>query len=142
MQPEDQTHVGIDVSKDDLDACKLAGSSKQTRRFRNSSAGHRQLIQWIGKGPAKVCMEASGRYGLDAALALCESEGLELMVANPRAIKSFREASMRRSKTDAIDAEVIAEYAHRMPFEAWEPPEEAARELRASCAPSRGASRH
>lgn len=134
QQPEDRTHVGIDVSKDDLDACKLCGSSsgdKQTRRFKNTSAGHRQLIQWIGEGPAKVCMEASGRYGLDAALALCESEGLELMVANPRAIKNFREASMRRSKTDAIDAEVIVEYARRMPFEAWEPPEEATRELRA-----------
>lgn len=38
---------------------------------------------------------------------------------------------MHRSKTDALDAEVLCNYARRMPFEAWEPPEEAYRELQA-----------
>lgn len=37
---------------------------------------------------------------------------------------------MRRSKTDALDAEVLC-VLQRMPFEPWEPPEEPARELRA-----------
>jgi transposase len=130
MQQSPQSYLGIDISKDHLDTCRLANGRKQRRRFPNASAGHQQLIAWARRG-ARVCVEASGRYGLDIALALSEADGTEVMVANPRAIKNFREASMRRSKTDALDAEVLCDYARRMPFEAWEPPEEAVRELRA-----------
>ena len=123
--------VGIDISKDYLDAYHIPDNHHRRRRFNNDSEGHQRLINWIGEDPARVCVEASGRYSLDVAIALCQADGLEVMVANLRAIKNFREASMRRSKTDAIDAKVIAEYAQRMPFNAWEPPEEANRELRA-----------
>ena len=123
-------YLGIDISKDSLDTCRLVGDRQQKRRFKNTPTGHQRLIAWMHNS-TRVCMEASGRYGLDIALALFEAEGVEVMVANPRAIKNFREASMRRSKTDALDAEVLCDYAQRMPFEPWEPPEEAARELRA-----------
>ncbi len=123
-------YLGIDISKDHLDACRLAGGRKQRRRFKNTPAGHRRLVAWTD-APARVCLEASGRYGLDVALALFEAEGTQVMVANPRAIKNFREASMRRSKTDALDADVLCEYAKRMPFEVWTPPDEATRELQA-----------
>ena len=62
QQAEDLAHVCIDIGKDTLDACKLAGSSgKQMRHFKNSPTGHQKLTQWIGEEPAKVCMEASGR---------------------------------------------------------------------------------
>ena len=39
--------------------------------------------------------------------------------------------SLRRSKTDAADAQVLAEYARRMPFQPWQPPSVAALQLRA-----------
>ena len=97
-------YLGIDISKDHLDACRLAEGRKQTRRFNNTPAGHRRLVAWID-APVRVCMEASGRYGLDLALALAEAGGVQVMVANPRAVKNFREASMRRLKTDALDAD-------------------------------------
>ena len=131
MQQSPERFVGIDISKDYLDACCRGQSRSRRRRFRNTPTGHRALLRWIGKAPARACVEASGRYGLDIALALSAAESTQVMVANPRAAGNFREASMRRSKTDALDADVLCEYAQRMPFEPWEPPEEAVRELRA-----------
>ena len=69
MQPHegDQptiTPVGIDVSKDHLDAFYRTrrGRKEQARkgRFANTPEGHRALIAWIGVGPARACLEASG----------------------------------------------------------------------------------
>lgn len=88
-------YLGIDISKDHLDACRIVSDQQQSRRFNNTSAGHRRLVAWID-APARVCIEASGRYGLDLALALHKAENVEVMVANPRAVKNFREASMPR----------------------------------------------
>ncbi len=68
---------------------------------------------------------------------LCEADDTEVMVANPKALRGFAKAQMRRTKTtgrtktDAVDAAVIADYARRMSFSPWEPPPEATRELRA-----------
>jgi transposase len=45
------------------------------------------------------------------------------MVANPRAVANFAKAYLQRSKTDPLDAEVLLEFARRMPFTAWVPPE-------------------
>jgi transposase len=44
------------------------------------------------------------------------------MVINPKAAHNFSKALMTRSKTDAIDAENLAIYAERMPFEACKRP--------------------
>ena len=40
-------------------------------------------------------------------------------------------ATLCRSKSDPADAQVLAEYARRMPFQPWHPPQAAALELRA-----------
>jgi transposase len=72
----------------------------------------------------RVCMEATGLYGLDVALALSAQEGIELMVANPRAVRHFAKASMQRSKNDQLDAVVLGEFATRMKFKAWARPDE------------------
>lgn len=41
------------------------------------------------------------------------------MVANPRAVRRFAQALMKRSKNDLIDADVLVEFAQRMPFQRW-----------------------
>ncbi|HMB90612.1 MAG TPA: IS110 family transposase [Rhodothermales bacterium] len=66
---------------------------------------------------------------LDLALALHEAERVEIMVANPRALKDYRRAHMQRSKTDKVDATIICDYARRMPFVRWQPPSEEVLEL-------------
>jgi transposase len=64
-------------------------------------------------------------------LALHRAKRVEVMVANPRAISQFAGAYLRRSKTDALDANVIVEFSIRMPFESWKPPEAHCFDLRA-----------
>jgi len=127
--------VGIDVS-----ACTLVVAlerdhqpGRQRREFLNTAVGHEGLIQWLSKSATavQVCIEATGLYSLDLALALHRAEGIEVMVANPRAIADFAKALLQRSKTDQLDAEVMLEFARRMPFVAWQPPSSPQLDLRA-----------
>jgi len=69
----------------------------------------------------RVTLEATGVYSLDLSLALVAAEGIELAVLNPKVAHRFGQ-TLRRSKTDAADAEMLAEYGRRMPFTAWCPP--------------------
>ena len=77
-----------------------------------------------------MVVEASGIYSVDLSLALDSAAGIEVMVANPRALKDYRRATMERSKTDKVDAGVICDYAYRMPFRAWQRPSGDVVELR------------
>jgi transposase len=129
-----QTEAGIDVSKDVLDvAVRRDGAREETARFANEATGHRKLVSWLTKRghTARVVLEATGTYSLDVALALHHGRGIEVMVANPRAIKQFAGALMQRSKTDLTAAVALREYATRMPFVAWSPPAAPVLELRA-----------
>lgn len=120
-----QTEVGIDVSKDVLDvAAGRDGKPLETARFDNDAGGHRKLVSWLTKRgrTARVVLESTGTYSLDVALALQRARGIEVMVANPRAVKQFAGALMQRSKTDLTAATALHEYAARMPFVTWVPP--------------------
>ena len=131
-------YAGCDISADWVDlACGLGpqllrNAPATHRRFANTAAGHCQLISYLRKSGAliRVVVEASGIYSLDFALALHEADGVEIMLVNPRAAKDYRRAQMHRSKSDELDAAVLCDYALRMPFVVWQPPEEAAIELR------------
>jgi len=120
--------VGIDVSAKKLD---FAGDSQV--EFENTPAGHKQILKRLTRNGtrARVCMEATGNYGFDLALALDRAEGVEVMLVNPRAAHHFAQAMMERSKTDAVDARVLQEFAQRMEFVPWTPPTKQQLELRA-----------
>jgi transposase len=53
------------------------------------------------------------------------------MVVNPKASKNFSGALMTRSKTDSVDAAVLALYAEKMEFVPWQMPDIKVLELRA-----------
>jgi transposase len=74
-------------------------------------------------------LEATGIYSLDLAFALDAAEGIEVAVLNSKVASRFAQ-TIRRSKTDAADAEVLAEYTHRMPFTAWIAPSSNSMRLR------------
>ncbi len=123
---------GIDVSAAQL-VVALEGESGSWRQrsFANRASGHQALIGWLQKTGARVrvCLEATGRYSLDLALALHAAAGIEVAVLNPKLVHGFA-ATLCRSKTDPADAQVLAEYARRMSFQPWHPPGAAALELR------------
>lgn len=62
---------GIDVSAKELVVVLVSGAV-QRRAFANRSRGHRLLIGWLQSHarPVRVCLEATGLYSLDLALAL------------------------------------------------------------------------
>ncbi len=115
-------HAGIDVSARSL-AVRVEGRAALLE-FSNDARGHRALVRRLThKGrQARVCLEASGIYGLDLALALHAHPRIEVMVVNPRVLQRFAEAYLQRSKTDALDATSILEFVRRMDFVPWQPP--------------------
>ena len=115
----DYTHAGIDVSAKTLQVA-LEGSEFEVE---NTSEGHQQLVNQARCGQTvRFCMESTGVYGLDLAVALEKAEGIEVMVVNPRVARHFAEALTQRSKTDPVDARMLREFAKRMEFTPWEPP--------------------
>ncbi len=128
------TQVGVDVDSEELVCAMQRAEQRQPlATFANTAAGHKKFIRWATKGarPARVCLEATGIYSLEFALALHHAKNVEVMVVNPRAIKDFSRACMQRAKTDAVDAGGILEYLERMPFTAWQPPAPEILELQA-----------
>jgi len=122
---------GIDVSAQKLAVAVHEQDQPFDRReFDNDAAGHKALIAWLGKrkARARVSLEATGIYSLD--LALDKAEGIEVAMLNPKLVNRFAE-TLRRSKTDAADAEALAEYSRRMPFVAWSAPARNGLQLRA-----------
>ena len=130
-QPETEW-CGIDVSARELVVAVTDGRGWQQRTFSNRPAGHGALIGWLQSqaSTVRVCLEATGMYSLDVALALHAANAILVAVLNPKMVSRFAE-TLRRSKTDAADAQVLAEYARRMPFTRWCPPTMAALQLRA-----------
>lgn len=130
---QQQTGIGcgIDVSARELVVAWRSEQQLEQRTFPNRPQGHRALLAWLRRrgGQPRICLEATGIYSLDIALALAAA-GMAVAVLNPRAVSRFAE-TLRRSKTDAADAQVLAEYARRMPFQPWQPPRPAALQLRA-----------
>ncbi len=115
---------GIEVgAKELVVSLQREGRRMALKTFDNNPQGHQAILRYLRRvgRSVRVCLESTGVYGLDLALALARA-GLEVMVANPRAVRHFATAMMQRSKNDRLDAVVLLEFALRMPFRAWVPP--------------------
>lgn len=126
--------LGIDVSKAKLDgALRLPNGKYKTKIVANTLAGFQELQTWLGKqttGPVRVCLEATGVYWEAVAEFLADA-GFPIAVVNPAQIKAHGSALGARTKTDAVDARLIADFGARHEFIPWQPPPPAERELRA-----------
>ena len=126
--------AGIDVG-----AKRLAVAVEDARGARvefevdNTPTGHRAIGRALRKAgrTSQVCLEATGVYHLDLTYALHAMTGVAIMVVNPRRAKDFARATMRRAKTDRVDARVLLEFCQRMAFQAWAPPPPAVRGVQA-----------
>jgi transposase len=81
-------------------------------------------------GHVHACLEATGTYGEPLALFLHEA-GQRVSVINPAAIKAFARSRLSRTKTDKVDAELIARFCQAQGPPAWSPPPAEVRELQA-----------
>ena len=99
--------VGIDVSKDRLDGHVCP--SGQAFALARDSKGLEQLVGDLrALGPALIVLEATGGFELTVAAALAGA-GLPLAIVNPRQIRDFARATGRLAKTNALDAQIIAQ---------------------------------
>jgi transposase len=120
----DRVTLGIDIAKASYQVCvRRADGKRRHKSFRNTAAGHAALVAWLGAQAAPAvhaCLEATGMYGEAVATALVEA-GHAVSVVNPAAVKAFAQSQLRRTKTDAVDAEVLADFcvAHQPPL--WTP---------------------
>jgi transposase len=126
--------VGIDIAKDKFDVCLLNEAGKaQQATFANSKQGINQLHHWLKKQGAKqaqVCLEATGIYG-DLVAETLYSRKYQVSVVNPARIKAYADSQMRRNKTDALDAALIADFCRTQQPDLWTPPPPELKELRA-----------
>lgn len=116
--------IGIDVSAAKLDVAYLNGTQPaELHQFDQSAEGHRKLSKFAKKRRVQaIVLEATGIYFLDAAMALHDA-GLPVSVINPRSAHHFARVLLERTKTDRIDAVILAEYARRMDLTPWQAPD-------------------
>ena len=109
--------VGIDVSKETLDAQVLAPDAPDaacTFSVPNSAAGVDGLRQKLDPYAVQlVVVESTGGYERRAAIELLTA-GVAVAVVNPTRVRRFAEALGTLAKTDRIDARVLAEFAMRL----------------------------
>ena len=127
-------YLGLDVAKVKLDAALLLPDGKfKHRTVANTPDGFAELQHWLsqhGAEAATVCMEATGTYWEAAAEHLAEAGGT-VCVVNPAQIKAYATSKAVRTKTDRVDARVIADFARAMRPAPWQPPSDSERQLRA-----------
>jgi transposase len=99
--------VGIDVSKAVLDV--HVHPTGEVLRFGNDEAGVAELVARLSRleGVLGIGIEASGRYER-LAVAELAAGGLPVVVLNPAQVRHYAQAIGLRSKTDPIDARLIA----------------------------------
>ncbi len=124
--------LGIDVSKEDFHACLLQATGHAKKSFGNGAAGYQQLLKWLkNRGCTEVhaCMEATGAYWLGLASALHRAAA-RVSVVNPSRTAMFARSQLRRTKTDRVDAEMIAQFCKTQTPSSWSPPAPETLELR------------
>ncbi len=100
--------VGIDVSQSQLDVAVRPGA-----RFSapNDEHGLATVVAQLHRlAPVLIVLEATGGLEVPLAGALA-ADGLPVVVVNPRQVRDFARATGQLAKTDALDAQVLAQFA-------------------------------
>lgn len=131
--------LGLDVGKRELYVCLHDASTSPpvvlARRgpVANTAAGLDQLTSWVDRkamGKAvHVVMEATNVYWERPAHHFYRLNSL-VSVVNPAQIKYFARSVLRRGKTDAMDADIIARYGVVTQPSGWTPPGQGLVELK------------
>ena len=108
MSKEQESFVGIDVSKGTLEvAIRPSGSRWTVQNDENGIQG--LVVRLQAERPCLVVLEATGGLQVPVVAALAAVK-LPVVVVNPRQVRDFAKATGRLAKTDAIDADVIAHF--------------------------------
>jgi transposase len=130
-----QLYIGIDIAADSFAAHWQNQDQSQigSGTFKQNEAAyqslHRQLSSLADPTECLVVLEATGNYWLSLALFLHE-QGYALSVINPVRARRFAQMQLRHTKTDAVDARLLCDFAQMVSPELWTPPPEVCHQLR------------
>lgn len=127
-----KTTLGIDISKQKFDVALLRENKLKHKKFSNNLKGYNALLAWLQQQPVSnvpVCMEATGIYG-EALAEFLYDAGLAVSVVNPARVKGFAQSEQLRTKTDKVDAGVIARFCAALEPNLWQPQPREIRQLR------------
>lgn len=120
-------YVGIDVSLKTLSVAwgESARAIGRAQTYPQTHAGYAALqraLRQTGVAPAAVVvvLEATSTYWMQLAVALWRA-GYAVCVVNPKQAHHFRLACQQQTKTDAIDAQVLARLAASQALPRWQP---------------------
>ncbi len=119
---ENALYVGIDVSQEHLDAAVVdcrGNLIRAAQRYENTGPGFTRLwaeTQALGRAPSRqpvaYALEASGIYHLGV-LDFLLGRGARTWAFNPLLLQGEKQSRVRKTKTDALDAELIAQFARK-----------------------------
>ena len=109
MERVSEVFVGIDVSKDFVDV--FIHPDDEHHHVLMRPADLVMLSQRLqARGPALVTLEATGGYERGI-VRLLREYGVPVVVLNPRQVRDFGRSTGLLSKTDRLDARLLADYA-------------------------------
>ncbi len=123
--------LGIDISKASFDGYLINEGKTNHKKFSNDTLGFKELVKWLTQNKVKqvhVSMEATGRY-YEALAEFLYSKKHIVSVINPAKIRGFAKSELARSKTDKLDAALIARFCEQKRPPSWQPTPEEIREV-------------
>lgn len=134
--PGYQLFVGIDIAATSFTAVWSASPHPDQRpaTFAQTPDGFAALQQAltvtaIAPRATLVVLEATGSYWVALAVTL-HAAGYQISVINPAHIHNYAKSLPRRSKTDALDAQLLRQFAQERQPPPWTPPPAIYHELR------------
>jgi len=126
--------LGIDIAKAKFTAALLRPDGKiRHKSCANTPTGFADLAAWLQRQQVTrvhATLEATGTYGEALAIWLHDA-GHVVSVVNPSIIHAYARTQLARSKTDRIDAELIARFTASHQPAPWTPPAVEIRQLQA-----------
>lgn len=118
-------YVGIDIAAATFTAAWQAPTGWQHTTFEQRRTDYGRLVHQVARtAPAEhtlVVMEATGTYWLALAGFLHEA-GFGVSVINPSQARLFARLEMQQTKTDRMDAYLLAEFGRQRQPAPWTPP--------------------
>ncbi|MCB1237171.1 MAG: IS110 family transposase, partial [Verrucomicrobiae bacterium] len=125
--------LGIDVAKKTFQAALKLGARYAQRGFSNNQGGFAQLRRWLERhadaSQIHATLEATGVHHLELAVDL-HGYLKSVSVVNPRCPKAFAQSQLRRSKSDPVDARILADFTEALKPKPWRAPSQQERELK------------
>lgn len=120
-----EASLGIDIAKAKFAVALLTADGKvRHKSCVNTPAGFTDLGTWLHRqrvARVHACLEATGTYG-EALATWLHDAGHTVSVVNPAIIHAYARTQLARTKTDRLDAELIAHFTATQQPPAWTPP--------------------